>query len=698
MGDEDPYRACIQAFCSHDYDRAANDGLQLISEHMYHWLAQVMLISMQREGRTTQVEQMADFFLRAFDHEPWETALIDLTMGRASSDDVVELATDDRRRCQLAYYFGARLLTTGEIEESKKLLGIATQIEAECVERLISASELVKPEPCSSVLERLTVRAAVLADSAVPGAGPSAPEPTGDLNVVRSECEQTLSSARKIADYAGAAWTAHDNWVTDVLGAIVASLDQTAAETVMSSVDDDRTADDRPAPTRSQCNGLVLREMNASIRSILQAPIESVTVWLKHVDMTRMTDVQQAMMLAGFPLFSGRPKSMQRAGRLDDEMRDSPFGASAPSPFARRRFSGDTSHPLPRARYHAVCLDQSGDDGGTLIEELNAYALPNITGHFAARSTTDHHVIELVNHTTVAGPNWFTQLLASPSALDWYNENLPDTAPLRLLLSSDEIHDLATQAGDIVVPVDCEVREAVIDRCLDLRRLEARQWAASVFVAPPAGLMGKSIVFLAGAHSVDLGAIRGWEDALAIFMGNGLGGNPLTDMFGNLLRNIGVEALIYPSSRADNAALWDEGVLRTSRGWNLVDYRGLDSDGRVGIDIGDPIPSKDPMIEYREVAAGLQAGSYECIGVRRRNRLANQFLFEQWLASQSSASDKTDNHNHTPATVPSYLWYLSPVGAGRPREPIQCARCNSVTTFVNRFLGQCPSCGYIGET
>jgi hypothetical protein len=698
MDFEDRYHVCIQAFCGHDYDRAANDALQLIGEHVYLGLAQIMLISLQREGRSAHVEQMADWFRRAFDHQPWALALIDLTTARVTPDDILPWVTDDVRRCQFAYYRAARLLTMGEIDESTKLLDIAARIDVDCVERLIADSELMDPEPSSSILERLTVRAAMLASSTAPDAQTPATEPAGDLDLVRSECERILSSARSLADYSDDAWTVHDEWVSDVLGAIAASLDQDVSETVASSANDNRTADEGLADTRSSCNGRALREMNVSIRSILQAPIGSVTVWLKQVDTTRMTDAQQAMMLAGFPLFSGRPKSMQQAGRLDDEMRS--LGASAPSPFARRRFSGDSSQPLPRRRYHSVCLDQSGDDGGTLIEELNAYSLPNITGHFAARSTSDHHVIELVNHAAAVGSNWFTHILTSPSSIDWYSQNLPDTAPLlRRLLSCEEVRRLAAQPGDIVVPLNCEVTEVIVSRCLDLRRAEARQWAANVFANPPAGVIGESMAVLANAHSVDLGAIRRWEDALGIFMAQTLGGNPLSDMFGNLLRNLGVETLIYPSSRADNLVFWEHGVLRACRGWNLVDYRGLDSFGRVGIDVGDSIPLKDLMIKCREVAVGPQAGSYECIGVRRSNRLADQVLLEEWLASQSSASSTTNQHNHALNAEPGYLWYLTPVGPRRPGEPIRCVRCGATATpLPSRFSEHCPACGYIGET
>src|SRR4030095_10695159 len=73
--------------------------------------------------------------------------------------------------------------------------------------------------------------------------------------------------------------------------------------------------------------------------------------------------------------------------------RESPLGMFKARGFTviedknrHRRYAGDVS--LPRARYHTVCRDENGDDGGLMLRELQTYSKPQDYGRIEVFDTT----------------------------------------------------------------------------------------------------------------------------------------------------------------------------------------------------------------------------------------------------------------------------------------------------------------------
>ena len=117
-------------------------------------------------------------------------------------------------------------------------------------------------------------------------------------------------------------------------------------------------------------------------------PLTRFDGWLKQINPAKLPPVEQAALRLGFPLFLGSFDAM-RASRDSLEERED-------RDLYRRRYSGDTHEVFPRARYHSVCQDASGEDNVTLLSELNAYCLPQITGFCVARRADSPGDIEIV--------------------------------------------------------------------------------------------------------------------------------------------------------------------------------------------------------------------------------------------------------------------------------------------------------------
>jgi hypothetical protein len=102
-------------------------------------------------------------------------------------------------------------------------------------------------------------------------------------------------------------------------------------------------------------------------------PTTTLRCWLKQVQASQISqfDGQRAQKIFDlcFPEF-------QSQSRIFDFLESARVmvttsKGSLPTGGRIRRFAGDRT--LPGGRYHAVCSNQSGDDGGTLVWELMSY-------------------------------------------------------------------------------------------------------------------------------------------------------------------------------------------------------------------------------------------------------------------------------------------------------------------------------------
>lgn len=132
--DEQPFRDCADRFMAHDYEAAANLAINLLQQHFYFWLAQVMLISISRCHFASHLPRMREFVRDAFTGNTWELSLVDVVANGANADSLLPAATTIKRRCQLAYYEGARLLTAGDRTSATRSFQACLLLPPECME------------------------------------------------------------------------------------------------------------------------------------------------------------------------------------------------------------------------------------------------------------------------------------------------------------------------------------------------------------------------------------------------------------------------------------------------------------------------------------------------------------------------------------------------------------------------------------
>src|ERR1051325_10529652 len=98
-------------------------------------------------------------------------------------------------------------------------------------------------------------------------------------------------------------------------------------------------------------------------------PFCSTTLWLKRVDAELLNETGARAMKYAFPMFLTSEQFQSSALKANQIW---------PGDGQERRFAGDQN--LPRGRYYTVARDETGDDQGTLTDELEAYSDPARVG------------------------------------------------------------------------------------------------------------------------------------------------------------------------------------------------------------------------------------------------------------------------------------------------------------------------------
>jgi len=418
-------------------------------------------------------------------------------------------------------------------------------------------------------------------------------------------------------------------------------------------------------------------------------PLRPTLASLKQLATGELSELDRAAIGFGFPLFLGRPQLMASLeGPVHQMLRDTFKDGSEGSPFCRRRFSGDSSAPLPRGRYHAVCDPSTGDDSGTLVAEMMGYAAPNLTGYCAPRQAALG--VEVVFRGLPQEPNPFYLACQNPEAFEHVFRGLPSghvTRALQALPSADNV---------LVILMPAATTEQRFERCFDMRQPDAREWLVRLFANPPDGVHGDALRVLAEAHHFDLGKVNQWTDLLPVLIAYTMGGNTLTDLVGAYLRSLGCDAVIFPSARNDFHAMFHDGRLVSASGWNLVDYRGLGPVDRVGVDIGNPIEALKGQLQWEESGEGSSCGSIRLVGNRTTTRMIDQLLFDTFL--QMHGSRWRLEHKEAAMFVRTYLWYRRRYSLADRSFLGICDRCErSFTDGRVEVLPECPACGFQGD-
>jgi len=669
---------CMELFTSHRYRACHETALQLVQRRMFRWLVQILVISLERDGRFDVLSSFRTVARESFEHDLWSSLLFSLSFREASFEQVHTLAADDTtKQCQALFYQGHALLTQGQRKASEKCFRACANLDVECAETHMAAKELRNPEPIDQTLERAIASFA----------GAVQDDDGTRQGVILGTLEELFESAavegtprlsrlfnvfRSIAEERGA----EENGTTSIGHHLETRL---------------------AGSSGAQINGFVVTSMGEQIRTVLSAPLTPLRGYIKQIDPSGLTPLQEAALTFGFPLFLGRP-FQQANNPIWDELLSAgvkPHGQV--SPYCRRRFSGEGSQDFPRARYHVLCSNASGDDNRTLLQELNAYTVPQLTGHCVAVTGERPDIVNILFRGLPSEPNPLYLAIHELERFDNYLSGLPaDGEALKAALKAPGVQDLVDAQQEFVVPIQCRSVEVVMSDCMDLRLPEARAWTLSFFRNPPTGLLGEAYVGLATAHEVDFRQFNTWPDLLHLIIAKSFGGNALTDIFGTTLRNIGCNGLVFPSARSDHLARIENGVLTDFYGWNLVDYRGLAPAGKVGLEFGDKIGKLCGRYSVTEVDEGEQAGSLQVTGSTLYERVMNQQTFHERAVLASS--EWRVKHGKKEVYLRGFMWYERKYSLVDRDFEARCPECN--TRFTDDALQielVCQSCGYPGD-
>src|SRR6478609_2203010 len=199
----------------------------------------------------------------------------------------------------------------------------------------------------------------------------------------------------------------------------------------------------------------------------------------------------------------------------------------------RRRFAGLMG--LPGGRYYTLSHDALGDDGGTLLRELSAYADPVKGGV----------VFDAVDG--IGGIGFRGQKIEPERAITLRmsvpREPCRRSNPQILKAWLEFFKQSAIPLVDLgfVVTLPYSVEHKEVTRVLDLREIEAQEWLLSAFAIADHDLLVKA----------DRKKISSFVELLPALLAPALGGNIITDAIGAYLRWVGAGGLVFPSARSD---------------------------------------------------------------------------------------------------------------------------------------------------
>jgi hypothetical protein len=330
-------------------------------------------------------------------------------------------------------------------------------------------------------------------------------------------------------------------------------------------------------------------------------PFSTVSLHLKYIDFSKLDLLKRAALEFGFGRFfteelpndfaqefhAARHAALEQSGiRIETE-----------APFRYRRFAGDAT--LPRGRYFSVSDSPAGDDHGTLVHELIAYADHDKCGRFQVFDPADPYAFA-DDSTTLT----LSQALPLAITLSFQHDENGSSPLVEHLMN----RGLIAQARTTRIEIPYELRTEKLDHAIDLREPLTQTWLYECLHAGIPGLAyqysgdrvsssltwaenypkesdvdmkfwlggSKKIITYGPCDSWDGHYYGGPENFMGLLPYLILpvrGGSPITDYIGKWLRNNGVNALIYPSARNDVECVVENGVLTRATGWNLVDYR-----------------------------------------------------------------------------------------------------------------------------
>lgn len=319
--------------------------------------------------------------------------------------------------------------------------------------------------------------------------------------------------------------------------------------------------------------------------SSLDIPLRKCSLPLKRVRLDENETLAMLILDLAFPYFRGQTAVHRNLEQiytlffgtksLDFLHRDCP----------RRRFSGGTqsSQPLPRGRYYAVCDISSGkpDDHGLLRFELSAYSNHCLSGpvKILDRGREDEQrMIEHLGIPPAVSSQAFTIIVFRKACAPGLHDILFNLKGIDSDIDFDDYGgafgiyrfesnlssffktDIPRGMHAFSFNLYYEIETIAFDRVVDLRYPNVQAAFADLF-------------FPSLTRCSNVGPLHAFAQMLPTLVSTDHGGNETTDAIGNFLRAYGVDALIYPSARFNGGVRFNGDSIADFGGWNLVDYR-----------------------------------------------------------------------------------------------------------------------------
>jgi len=331
------------------------------------------------------------------------------------------------------------------------------------------------------------------------------------------------------------------------------------------------------------------------IKSPLLSPVRC---WAKQLDVDNLEQHEQSALDLAFPLF----RELDDRHRFGDGTQWFAVQTGLGSKVLyvgrgrERRYAGDRT--LGRGRYWTICADSSGFDSGTLVHEIRAYfSYTSRCGIDIFDSTTEMDRIITAHREGRFDYGRVRRIIREFFGSEDYPALILIITPFEM---SGKAHLAGLQIGKVnIFLFPLRLAEIEMHKAFDLRLPSAQEWLVRSFLEMELkeGRRRRAENNITLLDDGPLNAFPGLrentkqEEKETIIIVNGSppntflellpvllsseigGGQPFLQALGSWLRHHGCEGIVYPSARTDCDAKAQDGLVLSSSGWNIVDFR-----------------------------------------------------------------------------------------------------------------------------
>jgi hypothetical protein len=378
-----------------------------------------------------------------------------------------------------------------------------------------------------------------------------------------------------------------------------------------------------------------MSERSSDSTNSLASDIEIV---VKQMNLADLTDLARLALMTAFGGYVDEVMSPDVEIRRRDEMKrvwGDEFEAEVEDENYRR-FAGDQS--LSRGRYYSLAFADSGDDGGTLVQELRTYCRIKYSG-----------VVQIFD----------TTLPADRCALAQANIQLGDQPVLLLhfFRTRSRPNPFLRSAGvlrhEAVIELPLRVTRRRLTGIVDLRKPSTASSLVRQLTKISWQLDDRNIPafpFLEQQNS--------FSAVIPSLIEQNVGGTDFTNVLGLWLRHNGIRGLVYPSARSDAHVNVTADRITSWSGFNYVDYEdaGLPVTA-IFVHIASRLPKQvrycpieareEPQIEVPYVAVhfehnGERAGTWKVEGLRGYHEICSLLSSIGYMLEEYSSDRSTE--------------------------------------------------------